>query len=578
MDKRKVAEILYEIKQMLELKGENHFKVRAYENAARIIETLDEDLGTLVKENRLGDIKGVGKAIQAKIEELLATGHLAYYEELKKSFPDTIFDLLRIPGLGPKKVRALYNQLNIDTLDKLETACLKNRLLELPGFGIKTQENILKGIDYLKSYQGRFLFSEAYAWGSALLEKILSHPDVIQAALAGSLRRRKETIKDIDLLAATVNTEKVMDFFTTLPGVIDIIGKGDTKSSVRLENGITADLRVVANHEIPYALHHFTGSKEHNTAMRHRAKEMGIKMNEYGLFKGEEQSLIECSSEEEVFKALGMQYIPPELRENLGEIEAAAEGKLPKLVEEEDLKGIIHVHSYYSDGENSIHDLAKEAQRLGYHYMGIADHSQSAFYAQGMREAEVKKQHLEIDELNRAMKGFKIFKGIEADIMADGTLDYQDEILKSFDFVIASVHSRFGMGREEMTQRIVKALDNPYVTILGHPTGRLLLSREEYAVDLEQVLQRAAKRGVAIEINANPHRLDLDWIWCKRAKDLGCKLIICPDAHSLQGFKDTFYGVGVARKGWLEKKDILNCLDMQQFEAYLKTRRGSILH
>jgi DNA polymerase (family 10) len=559
MEKTKVVEILSEISLLLQLKGENQFKVRAYENGARIIELLEEDLETLISEERLGQVKGIGKTLEQNIEELVTTGRLVYYEELKREFPETLFDLFKVPGLGPKKVKTLYEKLGIASLGELEYACLENRLLILPGFGEKTQQNILKGIADLKHYQSRFLFSEAWAIASRIVEGIKNQPGVEKVHVAGSLRRRKETVKDIDILAGSLWPVSLMDWFTSMDDVDVIMGKGETKSSIRLKNGMNADLRVVSPEQYPYALHHFTGSKEHNTALRHIARSRGIKMNEYGLFQGTQEVLIPCKDEKDIFNALGMDYIPPELRENHGEIEAAIKGSLPRLVEMGDIKGIIHVHTTYSDGRATIKEMADAAISLGYDYIGISDHSQSAYYAHGLTPENIIRQHREIDELNQTYDGrFKILKGIECDILPDGSLDYPDDILSSFDFVIASVHSGFAMDREFMTQRIIRALENPYITILGHPTGRLLLSREGYKVDMEAVLSKAAEMEVAIEINSNPYRLDLDWRWCRKAKDLGIKMAICPDAHDIEGFNHIIYGVGIARKGWLTSSDIFN--------------------
>lgn len=571
MDKHRVASILTEIGLFLELKGESPFKIRAYENGARIIETLEEDLETLVQEKRLGSINGIGKALEQKIEELVTTGQLHYYESLKSEFPATLFELFKVPGLGAKKIRVLYEKLEITTLGELEYACKENRLVDLPGFGEKTQENILKGISHARTNTGRYLIHEAGGMAFAILNKLKDCPQVQTLSVAGSLRRRKEIIKDIDILVSSDHPSQVMDFFVSLPDIADIIGQGETKTSVRLKGGIAVDVRVVSPKQYPYALHHFTGSKEHNTKMRHISKSMDLKMNEYGLFKGEEEILIPCNSEEELFSALGMAYIPPELREDMGEIEAAQTNNIPLLIESQDIHGIFHFHSQYSDGSNSIADLAEEVRRQGYSYIGISDHSRSAYYARGLKEEDIKRQHDEIDILNQRWNDFYIFKGIESDILQDGSLDYPDEFLKCFDFVIASVHSQFRMDRDSMTSRILRALDNPHTTILGHPTGRLLLSRDGYEVDMERILEKAVEKGTVIEINANPHRLDLDWRWCKCAKEMGIKLVISPDAHSLSEIFNTGFGVAMARKGWCEKSDILNCLSITDMKAFLKS-------
>lgn len=569
MDKRRVADILGEIALYLELKGENLFKIRAYENGARIIQALDEDLEVLVREKRLGTIKGIGKALEEKITELVTTGNLEYYNKLKAEFPASLFELFKIPGLGAKKIRLLYETLGIETIGELEYACKENRLLELPGFGQKTQENILKGISLVRTASGRYLLHEAEDMALGVFNGLKECPEVNSLSIAGSLRRKKEIIKDIDILAASDQAERVMDCFVALPDVADIIGRGPTKASVRLQKGIAVDLRVVSPEQYPYALHHFTGSKEHNTKMRHTAKSLGLKMNEYGLFREADGSRIPCSNEEELFKALGMAYIPPELREDTGEIEAAMENRLPDLVERDDLKGIFHIHTCYSDGINSIKELAEEARRQGYQYIGIADHSRSAYYAGGLSEDDVIRQHEEIDALNEQYEVFHIFKGIESDILPDGSLDYPDEFLRGFDYVIISVHSQFRMDRESMTRRILKAMDHPAATMLGHPSGRLLLSRDPYEADMEQILAKAAERGTVLEINANPHRLDLDWRWIKRAKEIGVKLMINPDAHSIETISHTQYGLAIARKGWCEKEDILNCLGTEDMTAFL---------
>lgn len=569
MDKRRVADILGEIALYLELKGENLFKIRAYENGARIIQALDEDLEVLVREKRLGTIKGIGKALEEKITELVTTGNLEYYNKMKAEFPASLFELFKIPGLGAKKIRLLYETLGIETIGELEYACKENRLLELPGFGQKTQENILKGISLVRTASGRYLLHEAEDMALGVFNGLKECPEVNSLSIAGSLRRKKEIIKDIDILAASDQAERVMDCFVALPDVADIIGRGPTKASVRLQKGIAVDLRVVSPEQYPYALHHFTGSKEHNTKMRHTAKSLGLKMNEYGLFREADGSRIPCSNEEELFKALGMAYIPPELREDTGEIEAAMENRLPDLVERDDLKGIFHIHTCYSDGINSIKELAEEARRQGYQYIGIADHSRSAYYAGGLSEDDVIRQHEEIDALNEQYEDFHIFKGIESDILPDGSLDYPDEFLRGFDYVIISVHSQFRMDRESMTRRILKAMDHPAATMLGHPSGRLLLSRDPYEADMEQILAKAAERGTVLEINANPHRLDLDWRWIKRAKEIGVKLMINPDAHSIETISHTQYGLAIARKGWCEKEDILNCLGTEDMTAFL---------
>lgn len=568
-----MAQILQEIAVLLELKGENQFKVRAYINGARAIEVLDQDLRELVKKDQITDIKGIGKGLGENIKELVLTGNLEYYQELKNSVPPGLLDILRIPGLGPKKVYQLYQTLGITSIRELEYACKENRLLELKGFGPKSQANILQGIEHLKRFQGQFIYAEVVSQAQDILEALKSCPEIKEISIAGSLRRSKEVIKDIDLVGSAENEAKVMDFFVELPQVLQIINKGNTKTSVTLESGINCDLRVVKPPLFPYALHHFTGSKEHNTAMRHRAKTFGIKINEYGLFKGEEEKLIKVNNEEEFFKALGLSYIPPELRENMGEIEGAEEDSLPKLVMHQDIQGVFHVHTTYSDGFNTLPQLVEEAQKAGYKYLGISDHSQTAIYANGLKIDEIKRQREEIQEFNEQNPDFHVFSGIESDIHSDGTLDYPDNVLELFDFVIASVHSNFTLTGEKATQRLIKAMENPYVTMLGHPTGRILLGRQGYEPDMEEIIKNAQVNNVIVELNASPYRLDIDWRHLKSLKEKGAMVSINPDAHSIEGIHDTFYGIQMARKGWLEKKNVFNTRSVEEVKAYLEQKR-----
>lgn len=580
MDKREICDILEHIGVLLEIKGESFFKSRAYYDAARTIELLDEDLENLVKEERLKEIKGIGSALSQKIGELVTTGRLEYYEKLKDSVPPGLLDMLKIPGLGPKKVKAIYEKLGIATLGELKYACIENRLLNLSGFGEKTQKKILEGIENIGKYTGQYLYPQAYELANQVVEALKKSGAAERVSVAGSLRRKKEVVKDMDILASSADSKSIMDVFTGLYVVKQVMSAGDTKSSVVLTNGINADLRVVHDREYPYALHHFTGSKEHNTALRHRAKQMGIKMNEYGLFKGEES--IQCHDEMDIFEVLGLKYIPPEMRENNGEIEAAEKDELPVLVEESDIRGVFHVHSEYSDGVDSIETLAKYCIDKGWQYLGITDHSQSAYYAGGLKVNDIKRQHEEIDQLNEKYRqddkyrGFKIFKGIELDILPDGSVDYNDEILSWFDFTIASVHSSFNLDEEKMTARIIKAISNKYVTMLGHVTGRLLLAREPYRLDMDTVLAAAVQNGVIVEINSNPHRLDIDWRFCRKARDMGVRFALNPDAHRADGMNDVVYGVGIARKGWLEKTDIVNCRSVDEVGKFLKIRLTAI--
>lgn len=566
MDKSKVAEILEEIGTLLELKGENPFKCRAYHNASRVIEGTTEDLKTLIAEKRLAELKGIGEGLSEKIIELVQTGKLKYYDELKRSLPKGLVEMLAISGLGPKKVQKLYKDLGIKSVGELEVACHENRLSKLDGFGEKSQENILKGIAFLKKSSERRLISQAAFEAEGILKSLKRFSAGGECFIAGSLRRKRETIKDIDIVASSKNPSKMMRAFAALPSVERSLQQGETKSAVILKSGIQVDLRIVSPVEFPFALLHFTGSAEHNTTMRARAQKRGLKLNEYGLFRGARK--IMCKSEEEIFKALGLVYIPPEMREDSGEIEAAEKGRIPMLIEEKDIPGFFHCHTTYSDGTASVLAMVKRAQELGYAYIGISDHSKTASYAHGMKEPDVARQHKEIDAVQKRLR-IRIFRGVESDILPDGNLDYSEKFLNSFDFVIASVHSKFNMTEADMTRRVLKAVSNPHTTILGHPTGRLLLEREGYAVAIEKVLEACAKYDVAIELNANPHRLDLDWRHLRRAKTLGVKVCINPDAHRLEGLSDVAYGVAIARKGWLEKKDVLNTLTLPAMEKFL---------
>ncbi|MBI1988039.1 MAG: DNA polymerase/3'-5' exonuclease PolX [Nitrospinae bacterium] len=571
MDKRQVAKTLEEIGSLLEIQGESPFKTRAYYTAARTLEGLEEDLEGLVRDGRLRELKGIGQALAEKITELVITGRMGYYERLKDSLPGSLLEMLAIPSLGPKKIQVIHEGLGVKTVGELEYACHENRLVDLPGFGRKTQEKILQGIELLKRHRGRFLYSEAIGIAQEILEGLHRSPRVQRAEIAGGLRRRKETVKDIDLLTSSEDPEGVMADFTRLPQVEEVVATGSTRIAIRLVNGIEADLRVVRDDEFPFAWQHFTGSQEHSDAMRERARERGIRMEDYGLFRGEER--ISCCREEEVFSALGLPFIPPELREDRGEIEAAERGQLPQLIEEADILGVFHVHTHWSDGVASVEAMSRAARALGYRYLGIADHSQVARYAHGLEPERLRAQQAEIVETNRKFPDLTLLKGTEVDILPDGSLDYDEETLRGFDFVIASIHSRFNMTQEEMTRRIARALSHPCVTMLGHPTGRLLLGREGYPVDIDALLEAAAGHGVILELNANPHRLDLDWRHLKKAAALGIKISINPDAHSLEGLRDTRYGVGIARKGWLTKGDVFNALALERVMERLKGRK-----
>ncbi len=575
MKKEDVAAILEEIGVLLELKGENPFKTRAYHNAARLVKSLSADLVDLVQSGEIRNIKGIGSALADKITELVTTGRLEYYENLRAEFPDSLLELLRIPGLGPKKIKKLYEELGIQSIKDLELACRKHQLAALEGFGARTEQKILEGIQFIKQHSDRHLYHVALAAGERLFQHVAGHPAVIRAQLAGSLRRCKETVKDIDIVASAEEKDRdaIMEHFTQQPGVQTVVAKGSTKSSIITEEGIQADLRIVSDKQFPYALHHFTGSREHNTAMRSHARKLGIKMNEYGLFR-EDESLIPCRNEEEIFAALGMDYIPPELREDMGEIEAALEHRLPKLVETSEIRGIIHAHTTESDGANTLEEMVEACRKMGMQYLGISDHSQSVYYANGLSVERLREQRRRIDELNQKYPDFRIFHGTECDILSDGSLDYPDEVLAELDFVIISVHQKLNMSEQEATERIIKAMAHPLVTILGHPTGRLLLSREGYPLNYAELFAAAKEYNVIIEINANPHRFDLDWRYVREARDQGIMLSINPDAHSVAGLSDTFLGVGIARKGWLTAADVLNTHSAEEVEKIFAKKKG----
>lgn len=576
-ERKAIAAALKELATLMELAGANTFKVRAHENAARALETGDIDVAGEVEAGTLGERKGFGESMVQKVTQMVREGKIDELEELRDSTPEGLVEMLGIPGFGPKKIRAVHDELEIETVADLKTACEEGRLRELKGFSEKTETNILEGIAFMQTQSGQTRWHEAWERAQAIVEALRKKRTIRRIDVAGSLRRRKEVVKDVDIVASSASPEKAMEAFVGLPGVEDVIAHGETKSSVRLEGGLAVDLRVVEDSQFPAALAHFTGSKEHNVAMRSRAqREFGIRISEYGLFD-KEDSLIECEDEEALYGALELDWVPPELREDQGEIEAAEKRELPELLETRDLRGIIHMHTTYSDGRESLQTMAAACEERGYAWMGISDHSVTAAYAGGMKPDMVKRQFEEIDAWNRKSgKGkIRIFKGIEVDILGDGSIDYDEEIWEMSDFLIASVHSQFTMPEKKMTERVCRAMENPFVTILGHPTGRLLLQRDGYEIDLESIIEKAAETGTLIEVNANPRRLDLDWRWVKRARDAGVMIAIGPDAHSVPMLDDTALGVGIARKGWLRKGDVLNCLTAKQAEAVFKaTRKG----
>lgn len=584
MDKTQIAVMLEDIATLLTLKEDsNPFEVRAYEKGAQAVTGLDGDIEQLTRAGKLKGVPGLGATIIKRIEEAVENGHIAFLDELRESTPQVKLDMLRIQGVGPKKINVIYDNLHINSIEELEQACREDKVAHLPGFGKKTQDNILQGIAFLTQHAGRFLYPVAEEEAETIRAALETLPHIVRLRVAGSLRRRRETIGDIDVVtsvaddASDEDRRSIMAFFTSQPSVQAITGKGETKSSVVLRSGINMDLRVVKDGQFPYTLHHFTGSKEHHIPLRRRALSMGMTINDYGLFKESPAGLelIPCQNEADIYAALGLAYIEPELREDMGEIEAAATNKLPVLVEESDLRGVLHVHSTWSDGKNTIREMAEACIALGLTYLGMTDHSKFAAYASGLSEDALRRQGEEIDRLNEEFAGrLRILKGSECDILKDGSLDYADDVLAQLDFVVASIHSNFNLPQEEQTRRILRAIANPYVSIIGHPTGRVLLEREGYALDMDAVIDAAIERGVCIEINANPSRLDMDWRLVKRARDKGMKIPINPDAHVIAGLGDMRYGIGCARKGWLRASDVLNAMPVEELLAFFRTQRN----
>ncbi|MBE7499457.1 MAG: DNA polymerase/3'-5' exonuclease PolX [Verrucomicrobiales bacterium] len=580
MDKDQVAEILTEIGVLLELKGENPFKTRAYTNAARTLETLTEPIETLVAQNRLGELKGIGDALQEKITTLVTTGRLPYYEDLKASIPAGLSEMLNLPGLGPKKVRALHDRLKIESVTQLEAACRAGQVATLDGFGEKTQTRILEAIAHRRQYAARHLLHEALGVAEPILASLRDHPDVIRCSPAGSLRRWRETIGDIDFVVSSREPAAVIDFFTRQPGVQQVNARGDTKASVLLEGGLQADLRVVADREFPFALAYFTGSKEHNIAMRQRAIARGLRLNEYGLFRSTEETrdpalLVACATEEELFAQLGLAYIPPELREDQGEFAAAEQGPWPRLIEWTDLKGSLHNHSNWSDGRGSLDEIADHMRELGCAYWAITDHSRASFQANGLDPARLRQQRAAIGTVNQRLadegSDFRLLSGTEVDILKDG-LDFPDDLLAQLDVVVASLHVPAGEEAEN-TKRLIRTAQNPYVHFLGHLTGRLLLRREPARVNQTAVIDACAATGTWIELNCHPARLDLDWRLWAYAKRQGVKCVINPDTHRHEHAGYLRLGAGVARKGGLTPADVINTLGLPALRRALAAKR-----
>ena len=582
MDKEEVAAVLSEIGTLLELKGENPFKTRAYHNAARVLEGLTEPLEKIVAEHRLGELKGFGEALQEKVTRLVTTGKLPYHDELKASLPPGLPALLEIQGLGPKKVKRLHDELGIDSVEKLEAACKADAIAALEGFGEKSQAKILEAIAFRRQFASRHRLIDALVCAEPILESLRGHPDVLRSSTAGSLRRWKEVIGDIDFLVSSRQPAAVIGFFVEQPGVRTVLAQGDTKASVLLEGGIQADLRVVADEEYPFALAYFTGSKEHNIVMRQRAIARGLRLNEYGLFRGSEETRdpalrVTCREERDIFEHLGLRYVPPELREDHGEFTAAESDVLPRLIEWTDLRGSLHNHSNWSDGRDSLEAIAAHAHELGLDYWAITDHSRASFQANGLDTRRLEEQIDAVRKVNAsyAAEGspFRLLTGTEVDILKEG-LDFDDALLARLDVVVASLHVPSSDAAEN-TRRLIRAAENPQVHMLGHLSGRLLLEREAYRLDIPAVLKACADTGTWIELNASPYRFDLDWRLWRQAKELGVKCAINCDAHRLDHFGFLRLGAGIARKGWLTRGDVINTLPLPELMTALRRKRGA---
>ena len=576
MDKKDIIDLLERIGTMMEIKGENPFKIRAYFAGARTLQTMEDDLGEVIAEGRLGDIPGIGKALTEKIESLHTTGKLEFYDKLVASVPSGLMDLLEVPGLGGKKIKALHEQLGVDSIESLTKVCQDGKVAGLKGFGDKTQEKILSGIKNREAYAARHLWWDARRVVDQILPGLRALPEVERAEAAGSFRRGMETVGDLDFIVASSNPVPIMNWFTSMDGIAEVTAHGDTKSSIRLEGGMQADLRVVPTEQFYFALHHFTGSKDHNVRMRQKALSMGLSLSEWGLRPQEEKDAsrkvgeIEADSEEDVFKALGLAFVHPSLREGMGEVEAAEKNELPELLQYEDLKGCFHNHTTASDGRNTLEEIAEESDQRGWEYLGIADHSKASFQANGLDEERLLKQIAAIKELNESGK-FRVhlFSGSEVDILSGGRLDFEDEVLEQLDYVVASVHNGLSQDEDTMTERLIRAIEHPAVTMIGHLSGRLLLRREASKMKIHKIIDAALANKTILELNANPMRLDMDWRHWRRAAEKGLMCCINPDAHALHHFDYQLAGVHAARKGWLAKENVLNTRPLVEIQRYL---------
>jgi DNA polymerase (family 10) len=576
MDPRTAAHALAQIAQYLELHGESRFKARAYQQAARAVQAMEtDDLSPALRRGELEEVPGLGPASLAVIRDLVEHGESSLLDRLRESTPEGLLEMLRVPGLGPAKIHLIHEELGVETVQDLEEAARDGRLAGLRGFGPKTAAKVLKGLAFLRESDAYVLYPHAAAEAARLLATVRAHPDVVHAEVAGALRRRREVVRTIVVVAACSGSPaQVASSLAHAPGVKSVVGGGGRQVQIRFVDGTLLDLRCVPPIDLAVALWRATGGERHVAAVTQRLAERGFTLAGDQL-RDVDGSALGIPDEAALYRRAGLAYVPPELREGRGEVEAAAEGRLPELVTSGDIRGVLHAHSEFSDGESTIAEMAEAARARGWSYIGITDHSQSAFYAGGLSRDAVLRQHEEIDRLNARLADFRVLKGIEADILPCGRVDYDGQTLDRFDYVIGSVHSRFGMNEAQMTERVLKALDDPHLTVLGHPTGRLLLTREPYAIDMHAVIEKAADCGVAVELNADPHRLDLDWRLCHEAKRRGVTIEIGPDAHSVHGLDNVHIGVGVARKGWLEPADVLNARSADDVLAFAARRRAS---
>ncbi|MCJ7457487.1 MAG: DNA polymerase/3'-5' exonuclease PolX [candidate division Zixibacteria bacterium] len=562
MTNQDIANIFYHIAEILEIQGENPFKIRAYIKAAQTVESYTKELSEIKDVEQLKELPGIGEKVALKIKELVETGKLEMYEKLKKSEIAPLIELLQVPGLGPKHVKLIYDKLGIKTIDQLEKAAKAGKLRGLPGLGEKTEQNILKGIDQERRHKERFPLGVILPRAESIVYQLKQVKEVKDINLGGSIRRMKETIGDVDILVSSTKAKKVSDAFVKLPEVQNIISEGATKSSVMTKDGFQIDLRVVKPESYGAALHYFTGSKAHNIRIRSLGIDRGLKINEYGVFKGKKS--IAGKTEEEIFKSVGLPFIPPEIREDWGEIEAAQKGKLPHLIEQKDLKGDLHIHSNWTDGRSSIEDMALAARKMGYLYMALCDHSPTIGITNGLTPERIEKRKQEIDKVSQKLKGFVILNGAEVDIRSNGKMDFEDDVLKELEIVVAAVHTKFTQPKDEMTKRIIGAIENPYVDIIAHPTGRLIGRRDPYEVDMDKVLDAAKANHKIMELNAYPDRLDLNDLHCRKAKEKGVKIAISTDSHWTEHLSWIRYGIATARRGWLEPEDVVNTLPLEK--------------